>query len=230
MSLDQNLVDRLSRAKSWLDAASVLESKSKPGEIDHHTAFVYRYVAFNSLYGRWRTEESQRRAKTQFDLFFDNLGRLHSEDQSEDGPNRWILPNALVQCKRHWVQLIDDEFLDSKGYWDIPEHSENFREKYSSQKSTALRHLDWRNFKPLLHLIFDRIWVLRNQILHGCATFGPKSLGWESVERANPVLRAMIPAFRNLMEKYPDVVQWPPIPYPRYGSDQHVKRPPKSTR
>ena len=228
MSLDQNIVDRLSRASSWLLAASALERETKLQKFDHHTLFIYRYIAFNSLYGRWKVEETQYRACMQFDLFFDNLIKLHLEDKKKNGPTKLILPNALVKCKPQWVELIENEFLDKRGYWDIPFHSRDFIEKYRVQKSAALRQLDWRNFKPLLHLIFDRIWILRNQIMHGGATYGPDSAGWESVEIANPVLRALIPAFYSLMKAYPETVKWPPIPYPRYGSDQHVKRPPKS--
>jgi hypothetical protein len=39
------------------------------------------------------------------------------------------------------------------------------------------------------------------------------------------VLRALIPTFHSLMTQYPESVDWPPIPYPRRGSEQHPKRP-----
>jgi hypothetical protein len=38
------------------------------------------------------------------------------------------------------------------------------------------------------------------------------------------VLRALVPTFHSLMTQHPEFVIWPPIPYPRRGSEQHPKR------
>lgn len=222
---EQNLADRLSRAKSWLLAASNLEREKKPEEIDQHTVFIFRYIAFNSLYGRWKLEGTEKLAWKQRDRFFDNLLTLHSADQKRKGTKELILRDALAACRSHWLRLIEDEFLDKEGYWYVQEHKQGFKGKYQSQKFTALRRLNQQEYKALLHSIFSRVWVLRNQIMHGGATFGPASFGWESVKNVNPVLRILVPAFSRLMEEYPDSVTWPPIPFPRIRSEQHPKRP-----
>ncbi len=70
---EQNLVDRLNRAESWLGAARKLEGGNKLEEIDIQTVFIYRYIAFNSLYGRWKYEGSERTTWLQLDRYFDNL-------------------------------------------------------------------------------------------------------------------------------------------------------------
>lgn len=222
---DQNLTDRLTRAESWLRAASERERDKKLDEIDHHTVFIFRYIAFNSLYGRWKLEGTNKLAWKQFDRFFDDLLTLHLQDQKRKGSKGVILRDALAQCRSQWLRLIENEFLDKEGYWDLQEHGSDFKKKYRSQKFTALKRLEWQEYKALLHSIFRRIWVLRNQIMHGGATFGPDSRGWESVETANPVLRVLVPAFRSLMKEYPDAVAWPAIPFPRIKSLQHPKRP-----
>ena len=218
---NQNLLDRLTRADSWLRAASNLEVNRDPKDVDAQTAFLFRFIAFNSLYGLWKFEGSAKTTWIQLDRFFDNILTLHLEDRHHKGN---ILRSALQQCQSNWLQLIDNEFLD-KGYWAVQEHQTGFREKYRSAKFGAIRRLSQQEYKDLLHSIFSRIVVLRNQIIHGCATFGQVSLGWTSVMTANPVLRALIPAFYLLMEQYPDSVDWPPVPYPRRGSAQHPKRP-----
>lgn len=79
---DQNLTDRLTRAESWLRAASELEKNKKSEEISNHTVFIFRYIAFNSLYGILKLEGTENLARKQFDRFFDNLLTLHSQDQS----------------------------------------------------------------------------------------------------------------------------------------------------
>jgi hypothetical protein len=218
---NQNLLDRLTRAESWLRAASNLEANRTLNEVDAQTAFLYRYIAFNSLYGLWKFEGSAKTTWIQLDRFFANILTLHSEDRHRKGT---VLKTALLQCQAYWVQLMDNEFLDN-GYWAKQEHHPGFREKYHSAKFGALRRLSQEEYTDLLHSIFSRIVVLRNQIVHGCTTFGPVSLGWKSVTTANPVLRALVPAFHSLMARYPDSVDWPPIPYPRRGSAQHPKRP-----
>jgi hypothetical protein len=217
----QNLLDRLSRAESWLCAASNLEATVGPNEVDAQTVFLYRYIAFNSLYGMWKFQGSEKQTWTQLDRFFDNILILHSEDRHRKGNT---LRTALLQCQSSWLGLMDNEYLD-KGYWAVQEHLPGFREKYRSAKFGALRRLSQQEYKDLLHSIFSRIVVLRNQIVHGCATFGRVSLGWKSVTTANPVLRTLVPAFLLLMGQYPDSVDWPPIPYPRRGSAQHPQRP-----
>ena len=142
-----------------------------------------------------------------------------------------ILRDALLQCRSQWLRLVENEFLDKEGYWDVQVHGLDFKKKYKDQKFAALQKLNRQDYKSLLLFIFfNRIWVLRNQIMHGGCTFGPSSAGWESVVTTNPVLRVLVPAFCRLMEEYPDAVDWPLIPFPRYASGLHVKRPPKPKR
>lgn len=217
----QNLIDRLSRANSWLCAAQVLEEKCDLNHIDHQTLFIYRYIAFNSLYGRWKYEGSEKNTWTQLDHFFDRILTLDSEARRRKNN---VLREALVRCQAKWVQLIENEFLDD-GYWATEEHRHGFKDKYRTAKFRALERLSQLDHKNLLHSIFSRVVLLRNQIFHGCATFGRASLGWKSVEMANPVLKLLVPAFCTLMAEYPDSVSWPPIPYPRRGTEQHPKRP-----
>jgi hypothetical protein len=218
---NQNLADRLTRADSWLRAAAALEASKGPEDLNAQTVFIYRYIAFNSLYGRWKYEGSEKNTWTQLDLFFEGILTLNSEDRHRKGV---ILRSALAQCQSFWLQLIENEFLDN-GYWAMEEHRPGFKAKYRSAKFTALKRLNQQDYKDLLHSIFSRVVVLRNQILHGCATFGRTSLGWKSVETTNPVLRTLIPAFHLLMTQYPGSIVCPPIPYPRLGSAQHPKRP-----
>src|SRR6185295_767746 len=131
--------------------------------------------------------------------------------------------DAIAECRSQWLQLMEIEFLDD-GYWAAKEHRPGFKERYRSAKFKALQRLSEKDYKDLLHMIFSRVVVLRNQIMHGCATFGRTSLGWKSVETTNPVLRVLIPAFHLLMTQYPESIVCPPIPYPRLGSAQHPKR------
>ena len=149
---NQNLVDRLTRADSWLCAASALETNRDPKEIDAQTAFLYRYIAFNGLYGLWKCQDSNRKTREQIDRFFDNILTLHSEDRQQKGV---ILRSALAQCQSYWLQLIENEFLDN-GYWAVEEHRPGFKEKYRSAKYRALQGLSQQDCRVTES---NRAWV-----------------------------------------------------------------------
>jgi hypothetical protein len=214
----QNLEDRVTRAKSWLDAASRLEEG--PEHIQIQVAFIYRNIAFNALYGR---RQYENRTETSNDLreLFDRIVALHGEDKRAGGS---ILPDALQRSRGFWEQVIEDEFVYN---WYYKQESLNpgFKNWYMKHRFEACERWKVGEYRNLLLEIFHRVMVLRNQIFHGCATFGQESKGWKSVQKATPVTRELIPALYQLMMQYGDQVKWPPLPYPRRGSVQHPHRP-----
>lgn len=213
----QNLRDRLGRSLSWLEAASNLRQDQSQVQVE----FIFLFIAFNCLYGKRQYEGAETKIRQDLEEYFTKILDLHEINKREGGTT---LSEALKRSRYCWLQLLEDEYLDN-GYWRTAEHRQGFKEKYRSQKFSALARLKNREYKELLHVIFSRIVVLRNQIMHGSATYGPKSKGWESIQKATPVLRALVPALRELMCRSGDAVDWPKIPYPRRGSAQHPRRP-----
>src|SRR5689334_2102030 len=72
-----------------------------------------------------------------------------------------------------------------------------------------------------LDLVLKRLNVLRNQVLHGCVTYGSGPKGFPSLVDGLSVLREIVPAFYMLMDRYGHHISWPSIPYPRVGSEVH---------
>ena len=218
---NQNLKDRLLRARSWLDVAFDLEHNAQQKHVPNQTIFIYRFISLNALYGRRQYEGSKTLTRQDFESFWKNILILDKENQRIGGN---LLANGLKECRQQWLSLIDNEFLDN-GYWRTPIHRENFKRKYHLEVMESLDSFGHREYKELLNNIFSRIVVLRNQIFHGCATYGPASKGLKSVEAANPVLRELVPVFYKLMDQHGHIVSWPKIPYPRLHSEQHPSRP-----
>jgi hypothetical protein len=185
----QNLEDRLIRAKSWLEAASCLEEKDT-NQVQIQVVFIYRTIAFNALYGR---RQYENRTETADDLskYFTNIIIMHDEDGRAGGN---ILSEALQRSRSCWEQVIEDEFVDT-WYYMARSHEPGFKRWYRDRRFEACVRWKNREYRKLLLEIFKRIMVLRNQIFHGCATFGQESRGWKSVERATPVMRELVPAF-----------------------------------
>ena len=67
--------------------------------------------------------------------------------------------------------------------------------------------------------VFERIYVLRNQIFHGGAKYG-SGANRGSVEPAVAVLREVIPLFRALVRDSDDE-NWGELPYPAKGRPGH---------
>jgi len=82
-------------------------------------------------------------------------------------------------------------------------------------------------YEDFLDPVLWRLTVLRNQIAHGCVTYGSRSKGFPGVLDGLGVLRSVVPAFERLTTTWglklnddPEL-QWEPLPYPRLESVRH---------
>ncbi|RMH33377.1 MAG: hypothetical protein D6690_12305 [Nitrospirae bacterium] len=211
MNRQQDLQDRLDRARSWIEAARVQPSGQK------HAAFIFLYIAFNALYGRRRYEGSEEEARRDRQDFLRRLRRMHDYDLRH-GQN--VLQRALEACRNPGIALIQDIYLRDD-YWKRKVRAGELREQFRRRATQATASLTAGRYEEFLELLLQRLTVLRNQVFHGCATYGPKSKGIESLENGLAVLRVLVPAFHELMSRYGQHLDWPPIPYPRVGSERH---------
>ena len=85
-SAAQNLIDRFTRAQSWLSAAAALPE----GQLQE--TFVTLFIAFNAMYGRRQYEGDRSQTAQDLDSFSDKLGVMHEADLDE---GRATLTNAL---------------------------------------------------------------------------------------------------------------------------------------
>jgi hypothetical protein len=120
------------------------------------------------------------------------------------------------------IRAIVTNFFLRDSYWRRAIRHDVLLERLESQYRSAERRLKGGDWKPLLRLVFQRCVVLRNQIFHGCVTYGRVSRGWESVEQGVAVLEPLVKTFADLMERHGHQVKnWEPLPYPRLGSTLH---------
>jgi len=207
---DQGLEDRLQRADSWLQAAAALRPDQQ------HEAFIFLFIAFNCLYGRRQYEGDDAQIGKDFDEFFKKLRVLHEHDVADGGA---ALKKAVAAARRDGAILIRDKFLSNR-YWrggsSVALQKQLNRDAGAVEEALALGSYDL-----FLDLTFRRVSVLRNQIMHGCATYGPRSYGQASLAKGLRFLKVMVPAFYDLAKRYGHEVKWEPVPYPRAGTKQH---------
>lgn len=181
---------RTHRALSWLDRA---EREKK----DDDARFIFLWIALNAAYAvtideRWRF--SERRLLLQF------LQRLIATDRGRllygvvwekfPGPIRLLIDNKYVhQPFWEWRKglLTETEWL---GQFERGKHA----------AFTALARQDTRK---VLAVVFERLYVLRNQLIHGGATWNGR-VNREQVRDGANIMGRLVPIILLLMLENPD--------------------------
>ncbi len=173
---------RCYRARSWIRRAEVAENK------DWDTKFIAYWIAFNALYGQGKYRGPREKRKPEEDDI-DAFLRL-AAGLDRDGS----LAQVLVDLRKPVEAVVTDPFLSGSSWrvWD--EH-----EVFDRQERLAMAVGTPRN-KTLLHRLFAALYVLRNQVFHGCSTVGSNK-NRQGLERAVVVLARLVPTFENIVRQ-----------------------------
>jgi len=179
---------RVHRAISWLGRA---ESESDDADV----RFITLWIGFNSAYaGDITTDISSERGT--FKAFFDALVSL-------DGGRR--IYDVVWQRFPHEIRLLLNNKFVFAPFWShangIAGHDDWEMRLAASQRalSTALMQFDTSR---LLSVVFDRLYVLRNQLVHGGATWN-SSVNRHQVRDGAAVLGWLLPIFIDIMMDHP---------------------------
>lgn len=179
---------RLHRAISWLRRAEQEAS-------DDDARFIFLWVAFNAAYAREVAPEETER--TRFSGFFDLLVQLDTERrlhallfQQFTGPIRTLVDNRFV-FEPFWKALREH---DAHSDWE---------QRFANGRKAALAAVMAGDTAKVLGIVFDRLYVLRNQLLHGGATWN-SGVNRAQVADGARILAALVPATLALMLEHPD--------------------------
>jgi len=184
-----NLGLRVHRAISWLKRAS---NESD----DPDVAFILLWVAFNASYAE---DEGYASGKERdlLDNYFEKILRLDAEGVISDaiwtefsGPIRVLLDNKYV-FQPYWNNLNE-----------VPDY-ENWERSFGSAKQVARNALSQSDTKTVLSIVFNRLYVLRNQLVHGGSTWN-SSVNRDQVQDGANILSFLLPCFINIMMDNPD--------------------------
>lgn len=192
---------RCYRARSWIAAAKACE------HLDGK--FIFYWIGFNALYG-------QEFAADRLDMKYFLEGVIASAD---DGAIR----THLLTIEKDVLDLLALEFL-YRDYWRSG-YTNALAERITQNLLTV--RLNWSRPETCLPTIFECLYELRNQILHGSAKFGSRK-NRDSHRAAVPILAALVPAFCVAMEANGKTRGWGTAPKPPKGSKGHP--PDKRTR
>ena len=180
---------RLHRAISWLRRA---EAETE----DLDAQFIFLWIAFNAAYAsEFGPEQSERDRLAAFFntlVTVDDQKRLHAlAFEKFSGPIRTMIGNKFV-FEPFWRALREH---DSSNRWE---------EQFEASRKAALKAIMDGSTGKVLGVIFDRLYVLRNQLIHGGATWNSR-VNRAQVKDGAHLLSAVVPLMLELMLEHPDV-------------------------
>lgn len=205
----QSIIDRVRRSLSWLRRAAELSDEDRPPR------FVDLWIALNALYGQARyAKEFRPREREDFMEFVQRLAKPRSA-KSQLGQ---------LLSKKHF-QVRSRELIQNKYLWN--EWWSKDLDKYREKSGAGLIHFEksLRNgdAATFLSCLFERLQVLRNQIVHGSSSASTRK-SRDALYPAILLLEEILPEFIRLMLREGQDTDWPPVPYPGKGSPQHPEQ------
>ena len=200
-SLPKSLGLRVHRALSWLERA-----ENEPEDPD--AAFIFYWIAFNAAYAKDRPHSIEYKERSQFADFFDTILSLDSNQ---------TIYNAIWKRFSNSIRLLLDNKFVFQPFWEY--HAgrgwEDWESSFESSKTVVGQALAARNTGVVLSTLFDRLYVLRIQLMHGGASWD-SSVNRDQVRDGARILAFLVPIFIELMMSRPDV-EWGPPDYPVVG-------------
>ncbi|MEE4174498.1 MAG: hypothetical protein V2I57_09640 [Xanthomonadales bacterium] len=176
---------RVHRALSWLDRAEREHS-------DPDARFVFLWIAFNAAYGH---EIPDRQAFPEQKVLGQFLKRLVDGDQER------LLYAVLWESYSGPIRLLIDNPFVYMPFWDFQNgrlDEADWQRRFGDAKAFAHRSIGRSDAHGVLLIVFERLYTLRNQLLHGGATWGGK-VNRPQLRDAVAIMDALVPRIIHLM-------------------------------
>lgn len=193
-----NLRLRLHRALSWLDRAE------QANDLDGN--FIFLWIAFNAAYATEIDEQYRLSEQETFKAFLEKLCLLDQEKRID----------ALVwQEFSGSIRILLDNPYVFQSFWDHQNgriDEATWKARFTSGKRAAQQALASGNTPALLGVIFNRLYTLRNQLMHGGATWNG-AVNRDQMRDCTNLLSKLVPLIIELMMDNPDTL-WGDACYP----------------
>lgn len=180
---------RIHRAISWL-------ARAEREVDDPDAAFIFLWIALNAAYahefGFEERELVQIRRFIAVLVEHDLEQRLHTVlFRQFSGPIRTLIDNKFVY-EPFWRALREH---DGSGKWE---------QQFSDSREIAMRAVLEKRVNILLQVILDRLYMLRNQLVHGGTTWA-STVNRAQLRDGVAILGTLVPVILVLMVEMKDV-------------------------
>ncbi len=173
---------RVHRSISWL-------KKSLELSHDLDLKFISLWVSFNAIYARDANITQDKQA------FRDFLNKICQVDEQHR------IYNVIWEKYSQPIRLLLESPYISNAFWDYQNQkiSKNaWLEDQQSEQRKVHRALEHKDTVDILFVIFNRLYTLRNQLMHGGATYN-SSVNRKQLKDGCNVLSALLPGFIQIV-------------------------------
>ena len=195
-ALPEILIIRLHRAISWLKCAEKQEEN-----LD--LKFISLWVSFNACYAVDLNGISSKPEKAKLRDFTSSLVQF----------DRTRLYNLLWEKYSGPVKvLIENKFVFEK-FWEYNRGEANdYLPAFNKSIASATNCLSKQNIEGLIEIVLERLYTLRNQLIHGGATYNSK-LNRSQLRDACNIMQLLVPIIIDIMLENGEH-DWGEIAYP----------------
>jgi len=176
---------RLHRANSWL-------TRAQREQDDPDARFIFLWIAFNAAYANDLGDVGGFSETRLFRQFVAKLCELDSERKLYD---------VVWKAFPHSIRLLLQNRYVFQPFWDFqrdPSARADWEREFSHSRERALRALGQGDTATVLAVVFDRLYVLRNQLVHGGATWN-SSVNRDQVRDGAEILARVVPIVLQIM-------------------------------
>ncbi|MGE8559075.1 MAG: hypothetical protein ACN6NU_11520 [Acinetobacter sp.] len=169
---------RIHRGLSWLKKSVELDS-------DLDLKFMSLWISFNAIYAQDAGLNQDKQSLRQF------LYLICQKDQ--DHKIYHILWDKFSQPIR---LLLENPYV-YQGFWDYQNQKisqRSWKEDFDQEKKKVHKALQEKSSVDILFVVFNRLYTLRNQMIHGGATYN-SSVNRRQLQDACNILVALLPIF-----------------------------------
>lgn len=167
--------------------------------------FILLWIAFNAAYAQERISEANGE-RAEFRSFFEKL--VTSDSNNSIYRLIWMRYSNEIRI------LLDNRYVFSP-FWQHMNGVtgyEDWEDRFASSKRLTSTALSQKDTATILEILFDRLYMLRNQLVHGGATWN-SSVNRDQVRDGASILSSLLPVFVDLMMDNHSL-DWGPAHYP----------------
>ena len=190
---------RIHRALSWMHRAAQCND-------DAGARFIFLWIAFNAAYAQEIPAHLRLSEQESFRAF---LAKLHALDTQKQ------LDELLWQTFSGPIRVLLDNPYVFESFWDYHRGTlteAQWKERLAHGKQCAAVLLAKGNTPELLGLVFQRIYTLRNQLMHGGATWNSQ-INRAQLQDCVSLMGHIVPVVIDIMVSHPEAV-WGEACYP----------------
>ena len=187
--LPEGLQLRTYRGLSWIARAEMEQE-------DEDAAFIFYWIAFNAIYAEDRLEVEEMPERRIFERYFRKIAKLDSDN---------VIYDALWNRFSQEIRVFLDNHFVFQPFWK--HHNglmgyEDWSAMFEASKRQVNAAMAQQDVVGVLSTLFDRLYVLRNQLIHGGATWR-SSVNREQVRDGRRIVAFLVPRFVQIMVANP---------------------------